>query len=263
MLVNLTIPVFNEEVRLSHSLPKLYRFLTDHCQLNFKVVIADNGSTDRTLQIAASMSQAYAGVRVAHLEEKGRGRVLKKVWIESAADLLTYMDVDLSTGLEAFPNLIGALEGGLFDLAIGSRLLPESRVMRGWKREVISRAYNRLIRAFFGTKFSDAQCGFKAITRQAAQELLPMVQDTGWFFDTELLVLAEKLGYRIREVPVRWVDDPDSRVRIIATAWRDLQGLIRLKRNLMRGAYRCGHGANFSSGIRTPEPPNKRRTEPV
>jgi glycosyltransferase involved in cell wall biosynthesis len=240
MLVNVTIPVFNEEVRLTQCLPKLHRFLTEHCRFQFEVVIADNASSDQTLEIARSYAQAHCGVPVVHLEQKGRGRALKNVWAESAADLLTYMDVDLSTDLTAFPPLVEALMSGRFDLASGSRLLESSLTTRRKKRELISRCYNRLIKLLFRTRFSDAQCGFKAITRQAAKELLPLVQDTGWFFDTELLVLAEKLGYRVCEVPVRWVEDADSRVNVLTTALTDIRGLIRVKRNFRRGKY-AGH----------------------
>jgi glycosyltransferase involved in cell wall biosynthesis len=237
MLVNITIPVFSEEARLPGSLPRVHRFLTEHCRFKFEVVIADNASTDQTLQIARSFSQAYEAVRVVHLDQKGRGRALKKVWLESAADILSYMDVDLSTDLSAFSPLIKALISGGFDLATGSRLLANAQVTRSWTREAVSRSYNLLVKAFFGTRFSDAQCGFKAITKPAAQELLPLIENAGWFFDTELLTVAEKLGYRICDVPVRWVEDTDSRVKVLTTAVADLQGLIRLKRNFWSGKY--------------------------
>jgi hypothetical protein len=160
---------------------------------------------------------------------------LKRAWLQSEADILCYMDVDLATDLAALPALVDALASGQFDLAIGSRLAPGSRTKRGWKRELISRCYVRLIRAFFPVRFSDAQCGFKAITRGAARELLPLVQDNGWFFDTELLVLAHRFGCRIAEVPVIWNDDGDSRVRILSTAWADFRGLVRLRRALSHG----------------------------
>jgi hypothetical protein len=130
-----------------------------------------------------------------------------------------------------------ALAGVGFDLAAGSRLLKPCLTTRGFKRELISRCYNRLVKAVFRTRFSDAQCGFKAITRPAAQALLPLAEDNGWFLDTELLVLAEKLGYRIFDLPVQWNDDPDSRVRIARTAWEDIKGIVRVRRNLWRGRY--------------------------
>ncbi|MEX2088422.1 MAG: glycosyltransferase, partial [Bacteroidota bacterium] len=173
-----------------------------------------------------------------HLDQKGRGRALKKVWSESRADILSYMDVDLSSNLYAFPPLVEALISGGFDIGIGSRLLKASTTRRSLKREVVSRTYNLLVKAFFFTKFSDAQCGFKAITKEAAGRLLPNVEDTGWFFDTELLVIAEKSGYRIFDLPVSWVEDLDSRVKIVRTAMDDIQGLIRVRRGFARGKYR-------------------------
>lgn len=237
MLVNVTIPVFNEEVRLAASLPKLHRFLCERCHYPFEIVIADNASTDRTLEVARSFADTHQAVRVMHLDEKGRGRAVKHSWNTSRAEILSYMDVDLSTDLAAFPPLIEALHGSSYDVAVGSRRLKPSLTTRGLKREIISRCYMFLVKTLFQTKFSDAQCGFKAVTRDGASALLPLVEDNGWFMDTELLVLAEKLGYRIFDLPVRWVDDPDSRVRILSTAIGDIKGLIRVRRNLVAGRY--------------------------
>src|SRR6266511_185904 len=234
VLVNVTIPVFNEEARLQRSIPKLHGFLREHLRSQFEIVIADNGSTDRTLEIAREFSETHLAVHAVHVDRKGRGHAVKKVWTESQADVLSYMDVDLSTELGAFPPLIESLISGAFDLAIGSRLLKPCLTIRGLDREFISRGYNRLIKLLFHTQFSDAQCGFKALTRKAASRLLPLVKDNKWFMDTELLILAEKLGYRIFDVPVRWVDDPDSRVQIWRTAFEDLRGLARVHRNLAK-----------------------------
>lgn len=237
MLINVTIPVFNEEVRLAASLPKLHRFLGEHCRHPFEIVVADNASTDRTLEVARSFSATHQAVGVMHLEEKGRGRAVKHSWSASNADILSYMDVDLATDLAAFPPLIEALLGGGYDVAVGSRRLKPLLTTRRLKREVISRCYMLLVKTLFQTKFSDAQCGFKAITRCAATALLPLVEDNGWFMDTELLILAEKTGCRILDLPVRWVDDPDSRVRIWSTALEDLKGLVRVRRNLAAGKF--------------------------
>lgn len=237
MLVNITIPVYNEERTLPASIATLHKFLNEHARFRWEVVIADNASVDRTLDVARALAKKYRGVRVVHLELKGRGRALKQVWIASKADICTYMDVDLSTNLFAFPPMVEALISGGFDLGIGSRLLKASTTLRSMKREIISRGYNALVKTFFRTKFSDAQCGFKAITRPAADTLLPMVEDTGWFFDTELLVIAEKLGYRIFDLPVSWIEDLDSRVRIVQTAVDDIRGLARVRRGFQEGRY--------------------------
>jgi glycosyltransferase involved in cell wall biosynthesis len=238
MLVNVTIPVYNEEKILPSSIATLHQFLSLHARFDWEIAIANNASIDKTQEVAISLSKQFSHVRVVHLDQKGRGRALKKVWTESPADILSYMDVDLSSNLYAFPPLIEGLISGGFDIGIGSRLLKASTTKRSWKREVISRIYNLMVKAFFFNKFSDAQCGFKAITKAAAQKLLPMVEDTGWFFDTELLVLGEKLGYRIFDLPVSWIEDLDSRVKIVRTALDDIRGLMRVRRGFKRGAYR-------------------------
>jgi putative flippase GtrA len=196
----------------------------------------DNASTDRTPDIAAALSGELAGVAAIRLAGKGRGRALRAAWSGSDATVLAYMDVDLSTDLAALLPLVAPLISGHSDLAIGTRLSRASRVVRGPRRELISRCYNLLLRGTLAARFSDAQCGFKAIRKDVADRLLPLVQDTGWFFDTELLVLAERAGLRIHEVPVDWVDDPDSRVDIVATAVADLKGIARLGRALATGA---------------------------
>lgn len=230
--VCITIPVLNEERQLPDSIGRLAAFLDAEAGFECDIVIADNGSTDGTWVLARLLTEHFPNVEVMHQDMPGRGRALKAAWTQSQAEILSYMDVDLSTDLAAFTPLVQAVVSGSFDVAIGTRLHPESVTRRCWKRELISRCYNRLVRLVFGVHFSDAQCGFKAITRQAAAALLPQVEDTGWFFDTELLVLAEKNGFRMYEQPVRWTEDPDSRVRLVSTAWADLRGMWRLRRKL-------------------------------
>ncbi|MDE2860250.1 MAG: glycosyltransferase family 2 protein [Chloroflexota bacterium] len=229
--VDVVIPVLNEERALPICVDMLLRFLGESSPYPFRIVIADNGSTDRTPEIAEALSQEnWPRVAWSRLEIRGRGRALRKAWLESDADILTYMDVDLSTDLAAFPPMVKAIGEEGFDLAVGSRLMKGSNVSkRTLKREITSRSYNVIIKATFFTRFSDAQCGFKAISSSAAQALVPKVLDQGWFFDSELLILAEKGGYRIKDIPVRWVDDPDTRVRVVKTAIDDLKGLYRLR----------------------------------
>jgi glycosyltransferase involved in cell wall biosynthesis len=230
MLINVTIPVYNEEAQVSASVKRLGVFLRSRCVGPFEIVIADNASTDRTLELANQAALEIPEARVLHLDAKGRGRALRRAWTDSSAEILSYMDVDLSTDLEFFPALIGPLTVGWSDLSAGSRLHEYSETRRGLKREILSHGYNLLVKWMFASRFSDAQCGFKAVTRRAARELLPLVKDDAWFFDTELLLLAERLGYRVFDLPVRWVDDPDSRVKIWSTAWGDIKGLVRLRR---------------------------------
>ncbi len=234
-VVDVVVPVYNEERDVAPSVRRLHQYLSEGFPFSFRITIADNASTDRTLEIARALSLELPEVEVAHLDEKGRGRALKAVWGASDATVLAYLDVDLSTDLDALLPLVSPLVSGHSDVAIGSRLSPMSRVVRGPKRELISRSYNLILRTTLHAGFSDAQCGFKAIRADRARALLPMVEDTGWFFDTELLVLAERAGLRIHEVPVDWVDDPDSRVDIVSTAVADLKGVWRLGRALSSG----------------------------
>jgi putative flippase GtrA len=233
--IEIVIPVYNEERDLEPSVRRLHEYLTANFPLSFRITIADNASTDDTWAIACALEHELTDVRASYLSEKGRGRALRSVWLASTATVVCYMDVDLSTDLAALLPLVAPLLSGHSDVAIGTRLSRSSRVVRGPKREVISRCYNVLLRTALATRFSDAQCGFKAIRADRARELLPMVKDTGWFFDTELLVLAERSGMRIHEVPVDWTDDPDSRVDIVPTAIADLRGIVRLTRDLARG----------------------------
>ena len=226
--VDIVVPVRNEERDLAPSIRRLVGYLRESFPFTARVTIADNGSTDGTWAIADRLARELPEVRAVHLELPGRGRALRAIWSQSDAEVLAYMDVDLSTDLNALLPLVAPLLSGHSDLAIGTRLARGSRVVRGPKREVISRCYNLLLRTLMGARFSDAQCGFKAIRRDQARALLPLVEDTGWFFDTELLVLAERAGLRIHEVPVDWVDDLDSRVDIVATALADLRGMARL-----------------------------------
>jgi putative flippase GtrA len=234
--VEVVVPVYNEERDLEPRVRKLHDYLSGSFPFDFRITIADNASTDATWPLAQRLAGELDHVRAVHLDAKGRGRALRAVWSDSPAAVLAYMDVDLSTGLEALLPLVAPLISGHSDVAIGTRLSRGARVVRGPKRELISRGYNLLLHATLGARFSDAQCGFKAIRADAAHRLLPKIRDNGWFFDTELLVLAERSGLRIHEVPVDWADDPDSRVDLLATAVGDLRGIARLSRDLARFA---------------------------
>jgi putative flippase GtrA len=234
-VLDVVVPVYNEQVALGDSVRRLHRHLSEQFPFTFRITIADNASIDATPAVAAGLAQEFDEVRVCRLEQKGRGRALHTVWSASDAPVLAYMDVDLSTDLAALLPLVAPLISGHSDVAIGTRLSRGSRVVRGAKREVISRCYNLILRSTLSARFSDAQCGFKAIRSDVAQGLLPHVSDTGWFFDTELLVLAERSGLRIHEVPVDWIDDPDSRVDIVATAVADLKGVARLLKGFASG----------------------------
>ena len=234
-VLDVVVPVYNEEADLEACVRRLRAHLLSGFPYRFRITIADNASTDGTLALARRLTDELPDVALVHLDEKGRGRALRAVWSTSDAPVLAYLDVDLSTDLAALAPLVAPLLSGHSDLAIGTRLHRGSRVVRGARREVISRCYNLILRGTLAARFSDAQCGFKAIRADVAARLLPLVEDTGWFFDAELLVLAERSRLRIHEVPVDWVDDPDSRVDLVATALADLRGVARLARALATG----------------------------
>ncbi len=241
--VEIVIPVYNEEAGLEASIHRLHRYLSERFPLTWVVTIADNASRDHTWGIACRLAGELPGVRAVHLSEKGRGRALRAAWMASTARVVAYMDVDLSTDLDALLPLVAPLLSGHSDVAIGTRLAPGARVVRGARREIISRCYNLILKTLLGNGFSDAQCGFKALRTDVARVLVPLVDDQNWFFDTELLILAEHNGLRIHEVPVDWVDDPDSRVDVTSTAMEDLRGIGRMVRRFAAGDGNLPTGA--------------------
>jgi glycosyltransferase involved in cell wall biosynthesis len=229
--LDVIIPVYNEERDLGPSVNKLRGFLKENCPYKWRIVVANNASIDRTLEIARDLKAQYPGeVDYIHLDQKGRGRALKKAWLASDADVVAYMDVDLSTNLSHLMPMVAPLFRGEYHVATGSRLMRGSHVTRQLKREVISRAYNLIVKLMFPRRrFSDAQCGFKALSRKAVKELVPYIEDNRWFFDSELLLRAEQQGYCVWEVPVEWIEDLDTRVKIVSTAIEDLKGLWRVR----------------------------------
>jgi putative flippase GtrA len=228
--VDVVVPVYNEAANLETSITQLRRYLDESFPFRSVVTIADNGSTDGTALIAQRLASTLTGVQALILSRKGRGYALRTAWSASEAEVVAYMDVDLSTSLSALLPLVGSVLSGHSDLAVGSRLARGSRVVRGPKRELISRAYSHIVRLSLRSRVSDFQCGFKAIRRERAQQILPLVVDDEWFFDTELIVTAERLGVTIAETPVEWTDDPNSSVDIVRTARDDLRGIWRVAR---------------------------------
>jgi glycosyltransferase involved in cell wall biosynthesis len=241
-VVDVVVPVYNEARALEPAVRRLHRYLTSDFPFSWRISIVDNASTDDTWSLADRLARELPWVRASHLDRKGRGFALRSAWGSSDADVVAYMDVDLSTDLGALLPLVAPLVSRHSDVAIGSRLAPGSHVARHPKRELISRSYNLMLRAVLATRVRDAQCGFKAVRSSVAQRLLPAIEDDGWFFDTELLLLAERNGLRIHEVPVDWVDDTDSRVHVVSTAIGDLKGAARMAVRFARGRGRVDLG---------------------
>jgi len=230
--IDIVIPVLNEEAQLTLCVQSLYAYLQRTNKYQAHIVIADNGSNDGTPEIGKGLSQRMNGISYVRFDRPGRGHALTHCWSESQADLVAYMDVDLSTDLNCLPALLDPLLEGKTDISVGTRLSSKSRVRRSWKREILSRCYNRLIRTTFDVSFTDAQCGFKAMTSNAAKALLPLTKNKQWFWDSELLLLACHLDYRVTNTPVNWIEDRDSRVKLLPTIMEDIQGLIRMRRTL-------------------------------
>ncbi len=234
-LVDILLPVYNEEHVLEKSITTLRQFLQDNVDdFDWVITVGDNASTDNTLEKAKELENRFEDVRVFHLPQKGRGRMVKYAWKKSEADVLSYMDIDLSTDLNAFPPMARAILDGC-DVAIGSRQYKGADVERSFKREAISRGYIWILKLLLRFPFTDAQCGFKAVSKKLVNELFDMIEDDEWFFDTELLFLAHKNGYKVKELPVRWIEDTDSRVKIVRTAWLDMKGVFRMRKYQRQG----------------------------
>lgn len=228
--VEITVPVYNEEKELAKNILTLLHF----CEKNLKnydwhITIADNASNDNTPIIGATLAKNTTKISLFRLEQKGRGRAVKRVWSQSGSDFCVYMDLDLSTDLVHLPKILEVLQNG-YDIAIGSRLARGAKVEgRTVLREFTSRVLNFFfIRLFFQTHFTDAQCGFKGITKKAVNELIPHIKDNDWFFDGEMLIVGEKSGYKIYEIPVHWIDNPGSTVRLLSTIRNDIEAMVRL-----------------------------------
>ena len=228
--VDVIIPCYNEMAVLQESVERTVALFAEQPQYDWRLVIADNGSTDGTSELARALDDVFPAVQALVLTIKGRGLALREAWLQSDADIVSYMDVDLSTDLAHLPDLVAMVAEGACDVAIGSRLSRKSETQRSLKREVTSRGYVLLVRGFFPRlRISDAQCGFKALSRRAVEAVVPQIENRMWFFDSELLILAQQEGLRICELPVRWVEDPDTKVRILSTAAEDIRGLLRMR----------------------------------
>jgi glycosyltransferase involved in cell wall biosynthesis len=260
MLVNVTLPVFNEEAQLAHSVGRLCNYLAAWNLVEYEVLIVNNGSTDETGSIADDLRWRFSSVHALHLPQRGRGGALKAAWNWSAAGVVSYMDIDLSTDLACLRDLLPPLMANDCDLAIGSRLLRPATTERGRKREWLSRLYNRFLQHLLDVRFSDAQCGFKGLRKSAADDLLPRIENNHWFFDTELLVLAQRFGYRIHDFPVIWRDDPDSRVALLRTGIEHLLGAIRLKRRWRSQGWIRSRRTDSASNQALPSMPRNSHT---
>lgn len=206
------IPVYNDRESLEAAIPLSIEIL-ETIDPEFELIIAEDGSTDGSANVVKEWETRDPKVRLLHSDERlGRGLALTRAFHSAKGDIVCYYDVDMATDISHLPELIGAIRNG-FDVATGSRLLPESRIVRSGNREIASRGYNFLVRTFLHSAIYDHQCGFKAFRRDRILPLLSSVRDTHWFWDTEMLVRGQRAGYRIREFPVRWREGRGTTVR--------------------------------------------------
>lgn len=226
--VLVVLPVYNEERALRKSVQTLTTFLQDYDNYKWKIVIADNNSQDSTGDIGRLIASENSIVQYLYIPRKGRGIALRSAWQQTDYDFVSYMDIDLSTGLDALIRAVDLLNEGV-DIVVGNRLDKNSIIKRSLKREFVSRSYNIIIKMAIGTHFHDAHCGFKTGRREVVQKILPYIEDNEWFFDSEFLFYGEKLGYRIVEIPVTWTEDMNTKAKIFKDAYDDLRGLYRLR----------------------------------
>lgn len=217
--------------------PRLTDFLGDNIPFPTGIVIVDNASTDGTPEVALALGAELTRVRVLRLEEKGRGRALPAAWSTSSSDVVAYMDVDLSTGLNALLPLLSPVVSGHSADSVGNRLMPDSHTVRGARREILSRGYNVILRTVWRARFGVSQCGFKAFDRQALVHLLPRLENEERFLDTEPLLMVAARGVRVTEIPLDWVDDPRSKVDLHPTILEEPRGVVRVVAHKTSGSF--------------------------
>ncbi len=228
--VEIIIPVLNEEEILEENVTMLHRFLSKKCVIPWQITIFSNGSTDKTVEIGTRLSKRFSRVNFRHIPEKGKAKTYKLAWPSSKASIVGFMDADMSTELDAFPKCMDAIMNNKADIVIGDRLSSDAMIERSLKREILSRGYNTLLRSLFlRTHIVDAHCGFKFLKKSVACALLPHIKDECWFFDTELLMLAEQTGHRIEQVPVLWIERKASKVKIMRVMTDYVFNLVKLR----------------------------------
>jgi glycosyltransferase involved in cell wall biosynthesis len=233
-LIELVLPVFNEEDVIEDSVVTLNRFMEKNCKFPWQITVFSNGSTDNTVEIGNQLSRRFSRVNFVHIPERGKAKAYKSIWPSSQASIVGFMDADLSTELEAIPKCIDAIKNGA-DIAIGDRHTVGALIERSLKRTMLSRGYNMLIKLLFPhTKVRDAHCGFKFLKKSVARSLLPHIRDDCWFFDTELLMLAEQTGHKIEQIPVLWVERKASKVRVTRVVTDYLFNLLKLRVRMWR-----------------------------
>ncbi len=234
--VLIVIPTYNEERIIKQNIDQLFDFCENNLQkYKWRIIVADNGSTDRTIKIVKEQKQKYSNLEYFHLSQLGKGLAIKKAWQDYIADVNIFMDADLATELKFTPTLIKGIAEEKYDLIIGSRYHKQSKCKRPLMRSVCSKSYNFILKMLFNIKLTDTHCGFKALSKPAVQKIIPKIKNNGLFFDTELLILARHYNLNIKEIPVNWTEEKGrkTKVKILRTALDYLKEIVKLKYRLL------------------------------
>ena len=236
--VLIIIPTHNDEKIISKNIAYIDSYIKKNFTelKNYKIAVIENGSCDNTKIICKRLSKKYSNISFSYLIKKGRGGALRYAMKKNKADIYCYMDSDLSTNLSCFKNLIENMQS--YDILIGTRYHPSSKIKRGFRRLFLSKIYNKLVQLFFKVRFSDFQCGFKAFNKKVIKNLLPQIQDNSWFFDTEFLIIAYKNNYKIYELPIIWKESSNSSVKIFRDSIYHLIKLFELRIRLWQNERR-------------------------
>ena len=233
-MINIIIPLYNEGKIIAKTIETLIHFLAQSgFPYEYVITLANNASTDNSLMVCEELTRKFRQVRILDLTGKGKGRAIRAAWTTAEAEILTFMDADLSSDLSFFRSLIDAVVVEGYDLATGNRLGKNSKIInRRFLRSVASRLYNIFIRVLFKTSISDHQCGFKAMSKQAFFSVAPLLEDNAWFFDTELIVMARQQGLKIKPIDIMWSDNTDSKVTLGRTSYEMFRAAWKLKKRL-------------------------------
>jgi glycosyltransferase involved in cell wall biosynthesis len=232
MKILLTVPVYNEEKIISKSIQKLHNYMSKEINQPWEIAIISNGSKDKTRLIIKQLEKKYSHIIGIHIRKKGRGNALKYVWLHHNADIYAYCDIDLATKISSLKNLFNEIKNGS-NIVIGSRYHKKSKSKRNFIRFILSRSYIYFCQILFKTNINDFQCGFKAIDKNIVKNILPKIKNENWFFDTELLLKAEKKRkYKIKEIPINWTENENSNVIIPLIICQFIKECFQLKKQL-------------------------------
>jgi len=239
MNILVVLPARNEELIIRDNVLRLYEYMQGAFPNDdWKIVVSDNNSSDRTAEIVKELAEKHARIEYLLVTVVGKGAAVKNAWEKYSSDVYMFMDSDLATDIHGIPMLVEPLRLETSDIACGSRFLRESAVERSLIRRVTSFGYRLVVKLLLSIKVRDLPCGFKAINEKAKKALLSKIESDGWFFDSELIILGEKLGLRVQEIPVRWREPIEtgrkSKVKIISLSIEYVKEVVKIRKRLQK-----------------------------